>query len=117
MDGPVHFIPGATGLDEMPLTATLGEARVIQIEHSREITADEIRQHRLYRSDGAKVHNILLQAGIWIIEGLDLSPVTGHRYEMICLPVKLHGSDGAAARVILRPLRGHGQAVSAEAAP
>ena len=34
-----------------------------------------------YRSDGAKVHKILLQAGIWIIEGLDLSPVTvtGHR--------------------------------------
>ena len=28
-----------------------------------------------YRSDGAKVHKILLQAGIWIIEGLDLSPV------------------------------------------
>ena len=72
-----------------------------------------------YRSDGAKVHKILLQAGIWIIEGLDLSPVTGGRYEMICLPVKLHGSDGAPARVILRPLGGHGpgQAVSAEAAP
>ena len=59
-----------------------------------------------YRSDGAKVHHILLQAGIWIIEGLDLSPVTGGRYEMICLPVKLHGSDGAPARAILRPLGG-----------
>jgi arylformamidase len=68
---------------------------------------------------GPRVHKILLQAGIWIIEGLDLSPVTGGRYEMICLPVKLHGSDGAPARVILRPLGGHrpGQAVSAEAAP
>ena len=47
MDGPVHFIPEATGMDEMPLTATLGEARVIQIEHPREITADEIHQRRL----------------------------------------------------------------------
>ena len=47
MDGPVHFLPGAAGLDEMPLTATMGEARVIQIEHPRKITADEIRQHRL----------------------------------------------------------------------
>ena len=27
---------------------------------------------------------------------------------MICLPVKLHGSDGAPARAILRPLGGHG---------
>jgi arylformamidase len=72
-----------------------------------------------YRSDGATIHRILLQAGIWIIEGLDLSPVTGGRYEMICLPVKLHGSDGAPARAILRPLGSHGpgRAVSAKAAP
>jgi arylformamidase len=57
-----------------------------------------------YHADGPLIHRILLQAGIWIIEGLDLSPVTGGRYEMICLPVKLHGSDGAPARAILRPL-------------
>ncbi len=38
---------------------------------------------------------------------------------MICLPVKLHGSDGAPARAILRPLGSHGpgRAVPAEAAP
>src|SRR6185437_12214585 len=47
MDGPVHFIHGAAGLDEMPLTATMGEARVIEIEHPREITAGEIGKHRL----------------------------------------------------------------------
>jgi arylformamidase len=47
MDGPVHFIHGAAGLDEMPLNATMGEARVIEIEHPREITADEIGKHRL----------------------------------------------------------------------
>jgi hypothetical protein len=61
-----------------------------------------------YHADGARIHKILLEAGIWIIEGLDLSPVTGGRYEMICLPVKLHGSDGAPARAILRPLSGPG---------
>jgi arylformamidase len=170
MDGPVHFLHGAVGLDQMPLTATMGEARVIQIEHPREITAGELSKHRLlpgervlfrtsnsdrcwrsdsfvedfvglseqaavhlaetgvrtvgidylsvggYRADGAKIHKILLAAGIWIIEGLDLSTVTGGRYEMICLPVKLHGSDGAPARAILRPT-GPSQAVSAEAAP
>ena len=60
-----------------------------------------------YHADGAAVHRILLQAGIWIIEGLDLSPVTGGRYEMIFLPVKLHGTDGAPARAILRPIAGH----------
>jgi arylformamidase len=170
MDGPVHFLHGAAGLDEMPLTATMGEARVIEIEHPREITADELSKHRLlpgervlfrtsnsvrcwqidgfvedfvglseqaaaylaetgvrtvgidylsiggYHADGAKIHKTLLQAGIWIIEGLDLSAVTGGRYEMICLPVKLHGSDGAPARAILRPI-GPSRPVSAEAAP
>jgi arylformamidase len=57
-----------------------------------------------YHADGPLIHRILLEAGIWIIEGLDLSPVTGGRYDMICLPVKLHGSDGAPARAILRPI-------------
>jgi kynurenine formamidase len=72
-----------------------------------------------YRADGAAVHRTLLQAGIWIIEGLDLSPVTGGRYDMICLPAKLHGSDGAPARAILRPLgrRHPGQTIGTEAAP
>ena len=50
------------------------------------------------------------EAGIGIIEGLDPSAVRAGRYEMICLPVKLHGSDGAPARAILRPIaQGHGE--------
>jgi kynurenine formamidase len=71
-----------------------------------------------YDADGAQIHRILPDAGIWIIEGLGLSPITGGRYEMICLPVKLHGSDGAAARAILRPIGrpGPGQTARAEAA-
>ena len=47
MDAPVHFIHQGAGLDEMPLAATMGEARVIQIEDPREITAGELRAHRL----------------------------------------------------------------------
>ena len=56
------------------------------------------------------------EAGIWIIDGLDLSPVTGDKYEMICLPGKLQDSDGAPTRAILRPI-GLSQPVSAAAAP
>ena len=72
-----------------------------------------------YHADGARIHRTLLEAGIWIIEGLDLSPVTAGRYEMICLPVKLHGSDGRLARAILRPASGPGpgRARSAGTAP
>jgi arylformamidase len=57
-----------------------------------------------YLDDGAMIHRTLLEAGIWIIEGLDLSAVEPGRYELICLPVKLHDSDGAPARAIVRPL-------------
>ena len=46
-------------------------------------------------------HKILLQAGIVILEGLDLSRVTEGDYTLYCLPLKLAGADGAPARVIL----------------
>jgi arylformamidase len=46
-------------------------------------------------------HEILLKAGVIILEGLDLSEVSQGRYALYCLPLKLAGSDGAPARVIL----------------
>jgi arylformamidase len=57
-----------------------------------------------YRSDGAETHRALLGAGVWVVEGLDLSEVEPGDYGLICLPVKLVGSDGAPARVLLRPV-------------
>jgi arylformamidase len=55
-----------------------------------------------YETDGAETHRALLGAGIWIVEGLDLSEVEPGDYELICLPVKLVDSDGAPARALLR---------------
>jgi arylformamidase len=52
--------------------------------------------------DGAETHHALLGAGIWIIEGLNLSNVRPGLVELICLPIKIEGSDGAPARAILR---------------
>lgn len=52
--------------------------------------------------DGEQVHKILLGAGVWIIEGLDLSAVDPGSYDMICLPLSIPGSDGAPARAVLR---------------
>ena len=43
----------------------------------------------------------MLKAGIWVIEGL-LQNVNAGDYEMICLPLKIAGSDGAPARVIIK---------------
>jgi arylformamidase len=52
---------------------------------------------------GAETHRALLGAGAWIVEGLDLSRAGAGEYELLCLPAKLAGSDGAPARVLLRP--------------
>ncbi len=50
---------------------------------------------------GEATHKVLLQAGVVILEGLNLSDVTQGRYTLYCLPLKLAGSDGAPARAIL----------------
>jgi arylformamidase len=53
---------------------------------------------------GAETHCILLEAGIWIIEGLQLGYVEPGEYELVCLPLKIVGGDGAPARAVLRKL-------------
>lgn len=46
-------------------------------------------------------HEVLLGAEIVIVEGLNLDGVSPGWYTLVCLPLKLGGSDGAPARVIL----------------
>jgi len=52
--------------------------------------------------EGVPTHRALLEHGICIIEGLDLSSVQPGSYELLCLPLRLAGADGAPARVLLR---------------
>jgi arylformamidase len=52
----------------------------------------------------AETHRILFEAGIWIIEGLVLGHVEPGEYELVCLPLKIVGGDGAPARAVLRKL-------------
>ena len=160
MDAPLHFIRTGKGLDAMPLSATVGPARVIAIRHPRSVTLEELRRCQIrdgervllktrnssrcwntdsfvkdfvaisedaarylatcrirsvgvdylsvggYKENGAQTHRTLLKAGVWIIEGLNLSRVKPGRYELICLPLKVLHSDGAPARAILKPMHG-----------
>lgn len=62
-----------------------------------------------YKRDGPEVHRTLLEAGVWITEGLDLSNVSQGKYDLICLPLRLANGDGAPARALLRPARGANQ--------
>lgn len=52
--------------------------------------------------DDATTHQILLGAEVIIIEELNLYAVQPGEYELICLPIKLQGLEGAPARVILK---------------
>lgn len=159
MDAPIHFLDGGRGIDTLPLSATIGRARVVRIDDQKSVSPDELAAHKIrrgerillktrnsarcwhtdsfvkdfvhlsaeaakylvkrgvrmvgidylsvgaYRDDGAAIHRYLLEAGIWIVEGLDLSEVDQGVYELICLPLKIAGGDGAPARVVLKPVR------------
>ncbi|MDO8486049.1 MAG: hypothetical protein Q7S35_13995, partial [Candidatus Limnocylindrales bacterium] len=47
-------------------------------------------------------HVALLEAGVVIVEGLDLRGVEPGAYELICLPLLIPGSDGGPARAAIR---------------
>lgn len=158
MDAPIHFVRGGAGMDEMPLEATVGRARVIEIEDTESIKREELLPHEIksgervlfktmnsprcwktddfvedfvyisedaakhlaevgamtvgvdylsvggFYKDGAETHHALLGAGVWVIEGLNLTGVEPGEYDLICLPIKVAGGDGAPARAILRSL-------------
>ena len=50
-------------------------------------------------------HKILLGAGIWLLEGLNLSAVNPGNYNLICLPLKIMQTEGSPVRAVLQPIR------------
>jgi arylformamidase len=158
MDAPLHFVRDGRGLDEMPLDAAMGRARMIEVLDPESRKLSDLRRHEIrggerilfktrnsarswpsrafledfvyvsqeaarylaarevltvgidylsvggFRKVGVETHRALLEAGIWVIEGLDLSEVEPGEYELICLPIKVERSDGAPARAILREI-------------
>ena len=75
-------------------------------EAARALVANGVRLVGIdYLSIGdEEAHHVLLEAGIVAVEGLDLRGVEPGPYGLVCAPLKLVGSDGAPARVLL--LRG-----------
>jgi arylformamidase len=55
-----------------------------------------------YEEGAGPAHHILLEAGVVVIEGLDLRSVRSGKYELLCLPLRLAGGDGAPARALLQ---------------
>lgn len=64
---------------------------------------DYLSIETFHTDEGNPVHNILLRNNIVILEAVDLSAVPAGEYELVCLPMKLSGVDGAPVRAILYP--------------
>lgn len=76
-------------------------ARLLVERGVRLIGVDYLSVER-YKAPGAPTHHELLGHGVVVVEGLDLSAASPGDYEVICLPLKIAGADGAPARVLLR---------------
>jgi len=46
-------------------------------------------------------HEVFLKSSVVLLERLDLSDVDPGSYQLVCLPLKIEGSDGAPARAVL----------------
>ena len=51
VDAPLHFIAGGKTIDKMPLDATMGRARVIEIKNPVSIEQKELIPHRIRRGE------------------------------------------------------------------
>jgi arylformamidase len=72
------------------------------VEHGIKVVGVDYLTVEVFKNPGAPAHHALLGAGTIVIEGLDLRTVDAGIYDMICLPLRIVGSDGAPARVVLR---------------
>ncbi len=72
------------------------------VEHGIKVVGVDYLSVEQFKNPGAPAHHVLLGAGTIVIEGLDLRDVDPGVYEMFCLPLRVVGSDGAPARVVLR---------------
>jgi arylformamidase len=52
-------------------------------------------------SEVDRTHRTLLNAGVIPVEGLNLSGIEPGVYQLVCLPLRIMGADGAPARAIL----------------
>lgn len=88
--------------DYIALTASA--ARLLVERGVRLVGIDYLSVDAFERED-FPVHRILLGANVLILEGLDLRAVPPGAYELLALPLRLQGGDGAPTRAFLRTIR------------
>ncbi len=156
VDAPIHFIPGAAGIESVPLDVLIGPGLVVDVGNAPAVTAALLEslnlpaglERVLFKSrnsafiedkqfhkdftyiahDAARwlvdrglklvgidylsveqfdateplTHRTLLGARVAIVEGANLRDVPPGEYTIMALPIKLVGSDGGSARLVLQ---------------
>jgi arylformamidase len=74
------------------------------VDHGVRLVGVDYLSIEQFHSGHHRTHKTLLGAGVVIVEGLQLSDPKAGRYELMCLPLRLSGLDGAPARAVLREL-------------
>jgi arylformamidase len=93
---------GATEFNPDFVAFTKGAAEWVVEKGIRLVGVDYLSVQSYHDSD-PDVHVILLEAGVVILEGLDLSGVDmANRYELLCLPLRIRGAEGGPCRAVLR---------------
>ncbi|MFZ0038311.1 MAG: cyclase family protein [Candidatus Acidiferrales bacterium] len=54
-----------------------------------------------FESPNSAVHHILLQAGVLILEGINLSGIEPGDYQLLALPLNIVGAEGSPVRAVL----------------
>jgi arylformamidase len=71
------------------------------VEKGFELVGIDYLSIEQFHSGHHRTHRTLLERSVVIVEGLDLSEPPPGEYDLVCLPLKLEGCDGAPARAIL----------------
>ena len=93
----------SAGFVEDAVHLTVEAARWLAARRVRTVGIDYLSVGGFAANNAVAVHEPLIAASIAIIEGLDLSDVPPGPCDLICLPIKLAGGDGAPARAFVRP--------------
>ena len=89
---------------ETDYTSVSEDAALYLVERGIKLVGIDYLSIEKYSKHEYPTHHILLEAGVVIVEGLDLSGVPPGYYELMCLPLKIKDADGAPARVFLREI-------------
>lgn len=71
------------------------------VAHGIRLVALDYLSADVFTSQDFRAHDVLLQRGVVIVEGVMSGGVPEGWYTLICLPLRLQGADGAPARAVL----------------